>query len=329
MSLRNLDATLVPRVAAALRALLDRVSSARTLVGRAIAGRAIAGRALAGGALVEPSRNGPLRRLDDRFATTGPLALLRDVPQLGVLVVAAVFLTGAGVALARNSSSSVEQRQRVQAEQALPLSLGVPVGADVDATLGAARERAVELSRRNPDGTFVALVSLTKELTAEQTGLLVAAPGLQVRRIYLRAPDSGRLPEVLSVETSGDVVVGLDAVFAETARRKAEEQREFLSLARSIVATGTEEQTFKVFYEDAARTAGLEAAAYRTACSCVLALVVEGTARELAELLALPSVRGVELAPRNTTLPSLTINPLPVEVTGVRPEPELPRGPSS
>ena len=66
--LRELDAELVPRLAATLRSLLDR--------GRrwGDAARAVAW----------PSGGRGLRRLDDRCAGTGPLALLRDVPQRGL-----------------------------------------------------------------------------------------------------------------------------------------------------------------------------------------------------------------------------------------------------
>lgn len=84
--LRDLDARVVPRLALALRSLLDAVRN---------------GPARTHGDGSAP-RRGALRRLDDRFATVGPLAVLRDVPQLGVVVVLAVLLTGAGVVLARS-----------------------------------------------------------------------------------------------------------------------------------------------------------------------------------------------------------------------------------
>lgn len=306
--LRDLDDRLVPRLATALRGLLDGIGERRARVIRAV---------------VAPARRGRLRRLDDRFAAAGPLAVLRDVPQLGLLLVAAVFLVGAGVALARNSPSQVAEREQVQAEQALPLTLGPPVGADVDAFFRSSTSRAVELTRDSPDDNFLALVSLTGELTAEQTGQLVAGSQLSVRRAYVRAPVGGSA-EVLPVDTATDVTGDLTALFAVTAIRRSDEQRELLLLAASITGTDASEQRFREQYEADARTRGQEAAAYRTACRCVLAVVVQGSARELAELAALPAVRGLEIARRGAELTALQIDPLPPEVTGTRPAPTTP-----
>ncbi len=305
--LRGLDDRLVPRLAAALRALLDGLGNRRAGVVRAV---------------VAP-RRGRLRRLDDRFAASGPLALLRDVPQLGLLLVSAVFLAGAGVAVSRNSPQQVAERAQVQAEQALPLTLGPPVGADIDMFFRSSLARAVELTRDSPDDGFLALISLTDELTPEQAGQLVAGSELMVKRAYVRAPVGGSA-EVLPVDTATDVTADLTALFAATAMRRADEQRELLSLAASITGTNESERRFKAQYEADARTRGQEAAAYRTACQCVLAVVVQGTARELAELAALPSVRGLEVARRGAELTALQIDPLPPEVTGTRPEPPGP-----
>lgn len=304
-ALRRLDERVVPRLARALRCLLDGVGERRRRAGRA---------------LVTPAHRGPLRRLDDRFASAGPLALLRDVPQLGVLLVAAVVLTGAGVALARNSPGSIAQRERAAAERALPLDLGAPVGADVDAHLSSARARVVALSDRTPDEPFLALVSLRDELTPAQSAQLVAGSRLQVRRAYVRAPVGGSA-EVLLVETPGEVRRDLTALFAATATRRAAEQRELLALAASITGGSGSERTSRQRDEADARTRGQEAAAYRTTCGCVLALVVEGAARDLAELLALPAVRGLEVARRGAELSALQVDPLPPETTGVRAAP--------
>lgn len=310
MSLRDLDGRLVPRLASALRALVDGVGRGRARTARSLS---------------SPSR-GPLRRLDDRFASRGPLALLRDVPQLGVLLVATVFLAGAGVALDRNTPESVAERQQVRAEQALPLTLGPPVGADVEEHFAAARERAVTLSDDRPDETFLALVSLRDELTPEKAASIVAESGLRVRRAYVRAP-VGNGAEVLPAEVPDDVVTTLRALFAATAERRAEQQRDLLTLAESIApdASATD-QAFRQQYVDDAAVKGKEAAAYRKACSCVLALVVEGAARELAELPSLPAVRGVEVARRGTDLTLLQIDPVGPEVIGTRPPPPPPNG---
>jgi hypothetical protein len=315
--LKNLDAQLVPRLAALLRSFLDAIT------GRGSSAAARASRR--GEALLQGG--GALRRLDDRFASAGPLKLLRDVPQLGVLIIAVLFLAGTGTALSLRGPESVRVRQAAEREAELPLSLGPPVGADIDAHFASARERVVDLSRRDPDDRYLALVSLNKGLTPEEVGELLVESGLEVTRAYLRAPVPGQ-PEELLFQTPGDVVAGLRQVFSQTAARKAQEQQDLLGTARTIESGTPEEEAFRRLYEADARTAGQEAAAYRAGCACVFALVVEADAAALAELLALPIVRGVEAAPRAAELSMLDIRPLSPAEQGVV-APPAPRQPGS
>ena len=310
MRLRDLDARLVPRLAAWLRAGLDGSAGRRNLLGAVVQSR--------WQALLHPLPPGRLRRLDDRYASCGPLSLVRDVPQLGLLIVAAVFLAGAGVALTLNELEARGERTQGQgADAARPFTLGPAVGSSIQDHFAQVRERAVRVAEDDPDDRFLALVSLSEGITAVAAQQLADQNGLTVRRVYLRAPVSGELPEILPVQTPGDLLAALTAVYEQTASRKAEEQREFVSLADSIEPTSEEEAQFKKFYEAAARTAGQEAAAYGTSCSCVFALVVEGQARRLVDLTALPAVRGVELAARGAELTALDIQPLPPDATGV------------
>ena len=306
MSLKDLDSQLVPRLAALLRSFLD-----------AITGRgssAVAKASRRSEALLQGG--GALRRLDDRFASSGPLKLLRDVPQLGVLVIAVLFLAGTGTALSLRGPESVRVRQAAEREAQLPMSLGPQVGAEIDAHFAEARERIVELSRRDPEDRYLALVSLNKGLTPEEVGELLEESGLEVARAYLRAPVPGE-PEEIVFQTPGDVVAGLRQVFSETAARKAQEQQDLLGTARTIEAGTPEEEAFRRLYEADARIAGQEAAAYRAGCACVFALVVEAEIAALAELLALPIVRGVEAAPRTADLSELDISPLSPTEQGV------------
>lgn len=299
--LRELDAALVPRLAAGLRRLLDS-----------------AGRGSAGARSVGLSVGRP-RDPHAQASGTGPLALLRKVPQLGLLLVAGVLLAGAGIALARNDPGNDPGNEQAGG-QTLPLDLGPPVGVEVDGYLAAAGERAVALSQDSPERVLLALVSLSEEVTPAQAAQLVAGSRVVVRRAYVRAP-VGAGAEVLAVETPGEVAADLTALYAATAARRAVEQRELELLAASITAVDDRAQRSRERYAADARTRGLEAAAYRAGCSCVLALVVEGAARELAGLTALPAVRGLEVARRGAALTALRIEVLPPELTGVRPEP--------
>lgn len=306
MRLKDLDARLVPKLAAVLRSVLDRTAAVGSTVAQ---GGQQRGEALLAGA-------GPLRRLDDRFASRGPLKLMRDVPQLGVLLIAAMFLAGTAAALSLRGPESVRVRQAAEQEASLPLSLGPAVGAEIAPQVAAARERVVELNRRTPDDRYLALVSLNKGLTPDDVGELLEESELKVVRAYLRAPIPGD-PEQIVFQTPGDVVSGLRQVFSETAARKAKEQQDLIATARTIESGTPEEEAFRRLYEADARLAGQEAAAYRTACACVFALVVEAQARRLAELLALPVVRGVEAAPRGAALGALDVRPLSPTEQGV------------
>lgn len=309
MSLRNLDARLVPRLAALLRAVVDRGYEPRERLTQA-----------AGAPL---RSDGALRRLDDRFASRGPLKLMRDVPQVGLLLVSTVFLAGTAAAVALSGPESVRERQAAEREADLPMTLGPAVGADIEAHFAAARERAVALSRDDPEQRFLALVSLNKGLTPEETGELLVESGLEVELAYLRAPVPGE-PEEILFQTQGEIVPGLTQVFSEIAARKAKEQQDLLGTARTIESGAPEEEAFRRQYEADARVAGQEAGAYRTGCPCVFALVVEATAAELAELPALPVVRGVELAPRGAELAQLEISPVAPTEQGVVQPPDRP-----
>ncbi|MEX2290486.1 MAG: hypothetical protein WD794_09200 [Mycobacteriales bacterium] len=309
MSLRDLDTRLVPRLAVLLRGVLDGLSDRRRRLSLVM---------LAGGRA--------LRRLDDRYVARGPLRLLSDVPQLGLFLAATVFVAGTGAALALSSPETVREREQAQREAELPLTLGPPVGADIDAHFATARDRAVELSRRDPGGRFLALISLNRGLTPEETGELLVESGLEVRLGYLRAPVPGE-PEKIRFQTPGEIVAGLRQVFSQIAMRKADEQQELLRTAKTI-AVGSPEEEFRRVYEADARTVGQEANAYRTGCACVFALVVEAQAAELAELPALPVVRGVELARRGAELDMLRIFPVAPSEQGVV-EPPVQRGSQS
>jgi hypothetical protein len=281
--LDELDRRLVPRLAVRLRVLIDGAARRRA--------RAVDAVRDAVGGVLEPAATSPLRRLDDRYATHGPLALLRDVPQLGLLLVAAVFLTGSGVALERSGSQRSTANQGSSAAALIPTSLGPDVGTKVADYVAATRKRAVLLSQGAPDREYTALVSFSRYQTPAQTRLLLGE--LQVTRVLAHV----QLPaaEVVPIPVTSTLVEDVGVTFAEISKRKLRDRQEFLNLAKSITGSTKEEQQFKAFYGDAARTAAKEAAAYGKSCSCLFAALVRGKARELAALPSLPGVRAVDI----------------------------------
>ncbi len=252
-----------------------------------------------------PAPSAVLQGLDERYAGSGALRVVRDAPALGALAAVAVLLAGAGtsVALSLSTAGAVEAGPPA-------VVLGPPLGADADAALAQAHVAAVDRARRAPGTRSPALLSLREQLTVGQVAGLLVESTLEVRRVLVRAPVAGT-PELLTVEVAADPPRTLQALLAATAQRKAAEVRELLQQASSA-APGE-----RASYEAAAATAGQEAAAYASDCACVLALLVEGTAAELAELPALPVVRGVELAPPGTAADAVELRPLAPGVTGV------------
>lgn len=282
MRLDELDERLVPRLATRLRAALDAAADRRARIREGLVGR---------GARLRASRSSALRRLDDRYAAHGPLALLRDVPQLGLLLVAAVFLAGSGLALERSSTQRNAANNPTGPAASLPTTLGPEPGTLVAAYVAETRKRAMLLSQATPDAEYTALVSFSRYQTPQQARLLLG--DLRVTRVLAHV----QLPaaEVLPIPVTGTLVADIRTTFAAVAKRKLRDRQEFVNLATSITGSSKEELQFKAFYGESAQTAAKEAAAYAKGCACLFAAVVRGKARDLAALPALPAVRAVDI----------------------------------
>jgi hypothetical protein len=280
--LRQADDRLVPRLALRLRAFVDGAAARRAGVAGWLRGRTES--------VLVPPETSPLRRLDDRFAARGPLALLRDVPQLGLLLAAAVFLTGSVIAVERSGERN-RTGGRSAADSVIPTTLGPAPGTAIAAYVAATRKRAVIVSQTAPDGTYTALVSFSSYLAPAPARLLLGE--LQVKRVLAHV----QLPaaEVLPIPVTDSLVEDVGIAFAAVSTRKLRDRKEFLNLAASISGETPEERQFKAFYIDAAATAAKEAKAYGKSCTCLFAALVRGSARDLAALSSLPGVRAVDI----------------------------------
>ncbi|MEO6204895.1 MAG: hypothetical protein ABIO67_05875 [Mycobacteriales bacterium] len=306
MKLDDLDDDLVPRVAARLRAFLDGLSAQRDALASRLRGLG----------------DGPLRRLDDRYASTGPLALMRDVPQLGVLVIAAVFVSGAGIALARSSDQQRAQRVQEQLDTASPTSLGAPVGTDISTYIAQSTSQLVSLAKTKPDTEYTALVSFRAYLTPERVRITLG--DLDVQQVVVRAklPAEAAPAEVVPIPIT-NLVMDVRTFGKALAVRKQTEAKEFSGLATSIVGTSPAEKQFKAFYQEAAKAALQEARVFAGPCACVIGALVRGKARDLAELPAVATVRAVEVGGR-TAADGIDLAPLLPEQTGVVATPAMP-----
>lgn len=313
MKLDELDQRFVPRMAEKLRAFVDGATERQTRTGEALRRTS--------SSVLRPSQDGALVRLDNRFASRGPLALLRDVPQLGLLLVAAVFLTGSGVALERSGSQNRADTARQQAEAAIPTTLGPAPGTKVATYLAATRKRAVVVSSVAPDGTYTALVSFSDYLTPQQTAKLLG--DLEVHKVlaHVKLPNA----EVLPIPISSGLVPDVTATFAGIAKRKLTDRKEFLNLAGSITGDTKEDRAFRTFYTQSAKTAALEAKAYGgPSCACLFAALVKGKARDLAALPALSGIRAVDIGGGSDD--TLRLQPLLPEQTTTVTRPVTPAG---
>jgi hypothetical protein len=299
--LRQADDRLLPRAAATLRTTVDAAGDRRRRMRRRVRH---AGSALFG-------ERGPLRRLDDRYASSGILALMREVPQLGLLLVAAVFVTGAGVALARSGDDQRAASAQGQIDASTPTALGPDVGSSIDAYIVQARKRAAIVSQGSPDGVYTAFVSFSTYLTPQRAQLALGE--LEVTKVILHAhlPTADVLP--VSVE---QMVPDVKKISQDVVRRKLQDATEFEKLARSITPKSKEEKQFQTFYFAAAKQARQEANVYRGDCACVIGVLVRGQARELAALPAIAGVRVVEFGGRQDD-DTLLLRPLDPDQTGI------------
>lgn len=245
--------------------------------------------------------------LDERFTQTGPLALLREVPQLALFLVALVFCVGTGTVLARSGNGDESERggsvTRPVLQAASARLLGPQVGERVDAYYADARSGLVKAALSAPTTATVALVTLRSTLTPAQAQVLTA--GLQVNRVYLRAA-SARRPETLPVAIK-DLGRDLTRAYAGLVSRKTREISALRSFAVSIDRASLPQD--RAGADDDVMVVTAERAAYAHRCACVMALVVTGTPVLLAELAGKPSVAAVQVS-RSVRLADLTITPL-------------------
>ena len=313
MRLRDLDDRLVPRMAVSLRNAIDR------LPGR----RSAASLEHVPPPVPVPSRPPVDAGFDDDpdAERGGLLGLIRDVPQLAALVIAAVFLAAGAFVLQRSGEDRAEQAGQTASQEQEPDApssvLGPEPGTDVDDYLARTRADTTALAARDGSGRYIGLVLLSDYVTP--TALEATVQGFGIGQVTLRAPSAGDLAEVIVVPTPGDPRAVLRAVYERTAADKREQEAEFRGLAESIEGTGPQEQEERAAYEVDARRVAAEAAAYASDCACVFAVVVEGTATALAGLLDAPGVRSVEAAGRGSELDALEITPLWPEQTGTVP----------
>lgn len=244
-----------------------------------------------------PPPTGPLpviirmRRWDDRHTGNGPLALLREVPQLGALALAVLILVSGIVAKSR-----IHPQSRAGSEQGTPDDgdatdsgrLGPELGDSVPAYIDDARNRLGRAVAGQPDANAVAVVSFAGYRTVLDAQEIVGPS--QIVRVFYRVPFPLPQTEARSVTIKGDLVADVLAEWRRVADDRDKAAAENLRLA----ATSTNDPEFKKSYEADAAIWRREAQQLRSDCACVYAVAVVSRLRVLGELLDNPSVRVVD-----------------------------------
>lgn len=266
-----------------------------------------------------------LKDLDARYAGTGPLALLRDVPQVGFVLIAAVFLAGAGTVVTRESSRNrTAQQQTVDpGSPETPYAtgdttLGPEVGEATATYEGTSARGLTEASTGSPEDTRVALISLRAYQSPAQ--LKVLLEGFPVRRVFLRAKAAGTDASQIPIDIKGDLLTELRRAYAATVSGRLEAQKSYQGYVDSLTVTTPEEQAFKDLYAAFAKATGIEAREFKAGCACVFAVVVEAKAGRLQDLRTRPGIRAIEVADRGVALRALQVRPLLPEVRGAVPK---------
>ncbi|GIE46559.1 hypothetical protein Ani05nite_00930 [Amorphoplanes nipponensis] len=166
-------------------------------------------------------------------------------------------------------------------------------------------------------GETWALVSLTGYLAPDP--LQAALQGAAVAEVYARAPLPGVRTQVVKIPVyrmPGDVVAGM----LNAALARDQEQADYRKLGDELEGDGLNELRLRRAYDSAARTAALEAAAYRAHCACVFAAVVRAAPPVLAALAGRAEVRVVDPAPEVRSLDRTEFRPVLPEQTTTVPE---------
>lgn len=266
-----------------------------------------------------------LRGLDDRYATKGPLAILREVPQL-LAVLAGIVLVIGTIAAAHDRSTHQQSAadQTVTTTDGDTATVGGPTSVVVlGPTVGKPAAEYLALAARSlddaavaaPDEQRLALVTLASYTRPQQAAGVVA--GLVVQRAWVRDGGAGRLAPPMPVEVTGDALRALRAYYARTAQGQADAAGQYQQLAD----TTTNDPTYKAFYEQFATLSRRQAQAFGHDCACVYSFAVLATPTQLQQLRSRPEVRAVEVAGRGARLSGVDVTTLLPEVKGLVPNP--------
>lgn len=301
------------------------VAAAAPKVARAVdgVGEAVRRTKESAAAVVSETNIRDLNALDDKWATKGPLALFREIPQLLAVITGIVFIVGTLVAARDLQSRQTAEEQAVRTtgdngsySSAVPatLALGPTIGKPAAAYLSLAANSLTGASQSAPDDQRLSLVTLSAYYRPAQAASILS--GYVVNRAWVRATGAGKQAPPLPVEVTGDVKFALSSFYSRTAKGQADAAVQYQELADT-----SDDPQYKTFYEQFATLSRKQAQAFGHDCACVFSFVVTATPTQLLSLRSRPGVRSIEVAGKGARLSNLDITTLLPEVNGVVPNP--------
>lgn len=252
--------------------------------------------------------------LDERYAANRLLRMVRDIPQLGFVIIAAVFLAGTATAVVGHHPAPARPDDGVALEQP-PVDPGNRLGPEIGETTSGYEATALQdlkrLAGSSPASTRLALVSFRAYATPAQVEALLGS--YQVRRVYLRAAVGGPEAAQLPYEIRGVLGPTLRRAYADVALSRLAVQRSY----QAYVETTTDDKAYHDDYAAYAASTGREVSAYQHSCACLFSAVVEAPVKELLALRGRPEVRAVQVAGKDRPLTALVVEPLLPETKGL------------
>jgi hypothetical protein len=242
-----------------------------------------------------------LRRVDDRWTQRGPLALVREVPQLGALVIAALVLAS-GVAVANRRQPGAANGDRRRAEQGpgedgeTRGQLGPTIGESVPAYLDSTRQRLLNGGIGQPDGAVLAVVSFAQYRTAKQIQDILGPAS--VARMFYRVPVAP-LPEPMPGEIG--VVDFVKDAKKEFLRLAIEHEQEAKNL-QGVIETNEFDPAQKAEDEKQRDLHLKQARMLRGDCACIYGVIVQTKLRVLIGVVDKPGVRAVDASALNARI---------------------------
>lgn len=273
-----------------------------------------------------------LRALDNRFARYGLLGLVRDVPQVGAVGLALLLSIAAittGVRIGGNNKDNTAP----DLPAVLPTiaTVGPFPNEDVASYLAAAQASLMQAAAQSPSQQLYAIADFEAARTPEEAA--VALPGVTPELIFVRVRVTGAKQTFPSESEQFSGYPALKAALT-VHNLPGDALADYLSLASALERAATDNTTFansigaNATADDLAQKAAqlkdarhyrAEAAAFRSGCACVYAVVVRGSARTLLDILDSGKVRVIDPASPGVALREIRWTPLLPETTRRQP----------